>query len=109
MAQIRATVLANDPGNYTRHRQVLATGVVELIKPSPPIAVPTLVMTCEHDSGSTPAMAHAIASEIAGAQTVIVPRLQHLGLIERPELFIQPILRFLGRRTLQLRKNGLTI
>ena len=109
VAQIRATVLANDPGNYTRHRQVLATGVVELIKPSPPIAVPTLVMTCEHDSGSTPAMAHAIASEIAGAQTVIVPRLQHLGLIERPELFIQPILRFLGRRTLQLRKNGLTI
>lgn len=109
VAKIRAGVLANDAGNYTRHRQVLAQGVVELIRPAPPITTPTLVMTCEHDSGSTPAMAHAIASEINGAETVIVPGLQHLGLIERPDLFIQPILRFLGRRTLQLRKNGLTI
>jgi (E)-2-((N-methylformamido)methylene)succinate hydrolase len=109
VAQIRAAVLANDPVNYTRHRQVLADGVVELIRPASPITAPTLVITCEHDSGSTPDMAHAIASEIAGAQTVIVPRLQHLGLIERPDLFIQPILRFLGRRILQLRKNGLTI
>jgi (E)-2-((N-methylformamido)methylene)succinate hydrolase len=109
VAQVRAVVLANDPGNYTRHRQVLAHGVVELIRPAPPIAVPTLVMTSAHDSGSTPAMCHAIASEIAGAQTVIVPALQHLGLIERPDLFLEPILRFLGRGTLQLRKNGLTI
>jgi (E)-2-((N-methylformamido)methylene)succinate hydrolase len=83
--------------------------VVELIRPVPPITVPTLVMTCEHDSGSTPAMSYAIASEIPGAQTVIVPGLQHLGLIERPDLFTDAILRFMGRRTLQLRKNGLTI
>ena len=107
--KIRTTVLANDAGNYTRHRQVLAHGVVELIRPSPPIAVPTLVITCEHDIGSTPDMTLAIASEITGAQTVIVPRLQHLGLIERPDLFLAPILRFLGRGTQQLRKNGLTI
>ena len=109
VAQVRALVLANDPGNYTRHRQVLASGVVELIRPVPPITAPTLVMTCEHDSGSTPAMAHAIASEIRGAETLIVPGLQHLGLIEQPDLFIQPIQHFLARRTQQLRKNGLTI
>jgi (E)-2-((N-methylformamido)methylene)succinate hydrolase len=109
VAQICAVVLANNAGNYTRHRQVLAHGVIELIRPAPPITAPTLVMTCERDSGSTPAMAHAIASEIAGAQTVIVPRLQHLGLIERPDLFLAPILRLLGRGTQQLRKNGLTI
>ena len=109
VAQIRATVLANDAGNYTWHRQVLAHGVVELIRPAPPIAVPTLVMTCEHDSGSTPVMSHAIASEITGAQIVIIPGLQHLGLIERPDLFLAPIQRFLGRGTQQLRKNGLTI
>ena len=109
VAKVRALVLANDPGNYTRHRQVLAQGVVELIRPQPPITAPTLVMTCEHDSGSTPAMAYAIASEIIGAETLIVPGLQHLGLIERPDLFIQPILQFLTSRTQQLRKNGLTI
>ena len=106
VAKIRASVLANDPDTYTRHRQVLAQGVVELIRPVPPITVPTLVMTCEHDSGSTPAMSHAIASEIAGAETVIVPGLQHLGMIERPDLFLQPILRFLGRPSGQLRRNG---
>ena len=109
VGKVRAVVLANDPGNYTRHRQVLATGVVELIRPVPAITTPTLVITCEHDSGSTPAMTHAIASEIIGAETLIVPGLQHLGLIERPDLFIQPILQFLTSRTQQLRKNGLTI
>ena len=98
VAKIRALVLANDPSTYTQHRQVLAHGVIELIRPNPPITVPTLVITCEHDSGSTPSMSHAIVAEIAGAETVIVPGLQHLGLIERPDLFIQPILGFLARK-----------
>lgn len=105
VAKIRNLVLANDPDNYTKHRQVLAHGVIELIRPVPPITAPTLVMTCEHDSGSTPSMSLAIASEIEGAETVIVPGLQHLGLIERPELFIQPILGFLERK---LSKIGAT-
>ena len=108
VASTRALVLANDPENYTRHRQVLAAGVVELIRPVPPITMPTLVITCEHDSGSTPAMAHAIAAEIAGAETVIVPGLQHLGLIERPDLFLQPILRFLNCTEERLPMNGTT-
>ncbi len=108
VVKIRACVLANDPENYTRYRQVLASGVIELIQPVPPITAPTLVMTCEHDSGSTPSMSHAIASEIEGAETVIVPGLQHLGLIERPDLFTQPILHFLESRTQQLPKNGTT-
>ena len=108
VAKIRTWVLANDPDNYTRHRQVLAHGVVELIRPVPPITAPTLVMTCEHDSGSPPSMSFAIAAEIEGAESVIVPGLQHLGLIERPDLFTQPILRFLERRTQQLPRNGAT-
>ncbi|MCV2872495.1 alpha/beta fold hydrolase [Defluviimonas sp. WL0050] len=94
---VRETVLANHPDNYTRHRQVLASGVVELVRPAPPIPHPSLVMTCENDTGSTPAMSHGIAAEIPGAETIIVPRLQHLGLLEEPQLFLNPILRFLGR------------
>ena len=109
VAKVRAGVLANDPGNYTRHRRVLAQGVVELIRPAPPITAPTLVITCEHDSGSTPAMAHAIASEINGAETVIVPGLQHLGLIEQPDLFIQPIGQFLAGVAAKSTKVGATI
>ena len=94
---VRETVLANDPENYTRHRQVLASGVVELIRPDPPIPHPTLVMTCENDTGSTPAMSRGIGAEIDGAEVIIVPRLQHLGLLEEPQLFLNPILGFLGR------------
>ena len=106
VAQVRATVLANDPESYAGHRQVLASGVTELIRPEPPVTASTLVMTCEHDSGSMPAMSHAIAAEIAGAECVIVLGLQHLGLIERPDLFTAEILAFLARGAHQHQMNG---
>ena len=67
----------------------------ELIRPEPPIRKPTLVMTCEHDSGSTPGMSQAIAGEIDGAQVVIVPALRHMGLVENPRFFITAIAEFL--------------
>lgn len=97
VAAIREVVLANNPDNYAAHRHVLAKGVIELIRPEPPLTHPTLVMTCENDSGSTPAMSHAIAREIDGAETVIVPALQHLGLIEDPAAFARPVQDFLTR------------
>lgn len=97
VARVRADVLANDIVNFAQHRLVLAHGVKELIRPEPPITNPTLVMTCENDTGSTPDMSRAIAAEIAGAQVQIVPDLQHMGLIEQPALFTAPILNFLTR------------
>lgn len=97
VAQIRDIVLANHPDNYAAHRLVLAKGVVELIRPDPPVDLPTLVMTCENDSGSTPAMTRAIAAEIDKSETHLVPALQHLGLIEDPDRFSSPIIKFLRR------------
>jgi pimeloyl-ACP methyl ester carboxylesterase len=97
VAQIRDIVLANDPENYAAHRQVLAEGVKELTAPVIPIRHPTLVMTCARDSGSTPAMANAIAREIPDAEAIIVPDLQHLGLIEAPDIFADILLGYLGR------------
>lgn len=85
-----------DPASYAQAYWVLANGVRELVDPDDPITCPTLVMTAENDSGSTPAMAHAIAAEIAGAETIIVPELQHLGLMEDPAAFSGPILNFLA-------------
>ena len=93
--RVRAWVLANDADIYAECRKVLAFGVVELIRPEPPITQPTLVMTCEHDSGSTTGMSQAIASEIDGAQVVIVPGLQHMGLVENPSFFLNEIADFL--------------
>lgn len=95
---IRGWVMANEPMVYTQCRQVLANGVVELIRPQPPITHPTLVITCENDSGSTPAMSEAIGGEIAGSQVQIVPVLQHMGLVEKPELFYQPVIDFLNSK-----------
>ena len=97
VARVRASVLANDPGNFAGHRQVLAHGVKELIRPEPPITHPTLVMTCENDTGSTPEMSRTIAAEIPGARWQIIPALQHLGLIEQPGLFTAPIADFLAQ------------
>ncbi len=97
VAQLRATVMANHPENYAAHRRVLAEGVVELIRPDPPIVHPTLIMTCANDSGSTPAMSRAIGSEISGSEVIIVPGLQHLGLIENSEAFTGPMIDFLMR------------
>lgn len=95
ISRIRSWVLANDPAIYAQCRHVLAHGVLELIRPVVPVTVPSLVMTCAHDSGSTPAMSHAIASEIEGAETIIVPKLQHMGLVEAPMLFAEPVRNFL--------------
>lgn len=95
--RLRAWRAQVDPESYAQAAWVLAHGVLELIDPRPAISVPSLVMTCENDSGSTPAMSQAIAAEIAGAELIIVPRLQHLGLMEDPAAFAAPILAFLER------------
>ena len=58
---------------------------------------PTLVITCENDSGSTPSMAVEIAKDYLYSDLIILPNLKHLGLLEAPVSFTNPILRFLER------------
>ena len=86
-----------DAESYAGAAWVLANGVVELTGRDGDITKPTLVITCENDSGSTPKMSHDIAAEIAGSDVRIVPKLQHLGLMEDPDAFTTPILAFLER------------
>jgi hypothetical protein len=40
-------------------------------------------------------MSHNITADILNARTIIVPDLQHLGLMEDPDAFSAPILTFL--------------
>ena len=42
-------------------------------------------------------MSHDIAAEIEDAETIIVPELRHMGLVEQPDLFTAPILEFLQK------------
>jgi pimeloyl-ACP methyl ester carboxylesterase len=85
-----------EPESYAQAAWVLANGVRELTGRDGQITAPTLMMTCENDTGSTPDMSHDIAREIPGSNTVIVPHLQHLGLMENPQAFTTPLLAFLG-------------
>ncbi len=86
-----------DPESYAQAAWVLANGVRELIRPAVAIGVPALIVTCENDTGSTVKMCHDIASEIEGSETVIIPGLQHLGLMEQPHAFTATILNFVKR------------
>ena len=95
--EVRKWVLGTDPAAFAQSRQILAAGVRELVRPEPPISVPTLVITCENDRGSTPGMAQDIASDIADANILVVPGLQHLGLLEQPARFLGPMLKFLQK------------
>ena len=95
VSRVRAWRKKADSESYAQAAWVLANGVRELIDPTPAISAPALIITSENDTGSTPAMSHAIAAEITDAQTHIVPHMKHLGLLEDANAFTTPILQFL--------------
>jgi pimeloyl-ACP methyl ester carboxylesterase len=86
-------VLGNDPLGYAAAYRVFAESDVidELHK----ISCPTLVMTGEHDTGSTPAMARAVHQRIAGSRLVILPRYRHSLLIEATAEVVRELRTFL--------------
>ena len=84
MDRVRGWVLANDPDIYPQNYHVLAQGVAEIIQPDPPLDLPTLVISADEDFGNSPEMAHAIAAEIPGSETLILKGLRHMALTEDP-------------------------
>ncbi len=81
-AEIRQRLTNNNPAHFLLAYKLFAStdiamqGVVDAEK------VPTLVMTGEYDSGSTPAMSQAIADDIPGSTLVILKNLRHMGVVE---------------------------
>lgn len=84
-----------DHGSYADAAWVLANGVVELTDPSLTFDVPSMVMTSGNDTGSTPAMAGAIAAQLGDCPLGVVPDRQHLGILEDPAAFCVPVVAFL--------------
>lgn len=80
----RAAAMENDPACYMAAYNVLAEN--DLGDSLSRIAVPTLVMTGEHDIGSNARMARLMHARIAGSRLQILPRLKHSILIEAPAL-----------------------
>lgn len=97
MQSVRRWVMANDRAIYPTIYRVLAEGVAEITAPAPPIACPALVITGDEDYGNGPEMTHAIADEIEGAITCILPGLRHMALAEAPGAVNGPVRRFLDQ------------
>ncbi len=96
MDTVRHWVLANRKDVYHTIYRVLADGVDEITTPTPAITCPTLVITGDEDYGNGPEMTHAIAAEIEGSETVILPGLRHMALAEDPEAINAPLRKFLN-------------
>ena len=95
VAAIERRMRGNDRDAYLASYRVFATADAELLPRLNRIACPTLVLTGEHDSGATPAMAKALAATLSTATLAILPGLRHLSLIEAPEQVGAALERFL--------------
>ncbi len=94
IAPIERRMRSNDRAAYLASYRVFATADTEVLAVIDRIRCPTLVLTGEHDVGSTPAMARALAARIPDATLAILPGLRHLSLLEAPEVVAQLLDRF---------------
>jgi pimeloyl-ACP methyl ester carboxylesterase len=92
---IAARMRTNDPVGYLRSQAVFATADEGLAATADAIRCPTLVLTAEHDAGSTPDMAVRLSARIAGSRAVILRGLRHLLPIEAPDALAHELDTFL--------------
>lgn len=86
VAEVRKQLLSNDHDSYLSCYRVFINGDAEVADDLPLIRVPTLVITGEHDSGSTPEMAQWLSETIPTADPpIIVPGAHHLLPVEHPD------------------------
>lgn len=95
MDLVRSWVMGNNPATYPDYYAILVGGVAEVVAPQPPLTLPALVITGDQDHGNSPEMSHAIAADIPGAQTLILPGLRHMALMEAPAAVNTPLRAFL--------------
>jgi pimeloyl-ACP methyl ester carboxylesterase len=95
--EIATALRANNLTGYLRSYEIFASSDDTLAPRAGAIRCPTLVLTGEHDSGSTAEMAHALGARIEGSQVVILPGLRHLLTTESPELLAKYLDEFLYR------------
>jgi len=96
MNLVREWIMTNDPEIYPSIYRMMAQGDIELADTVNAISCPVLVMTGADDSGNSPDMARRMAKLMPSAQVEIVHGLRHMGLVEAPEKFNQPLINFLN-------------
>lgn len=94
--QVMAELLANDPESYAAAYSVFATS--DLGDRLSAISHPTLIVTGEHDVGSTARMALMMHARIATSSLVMLPGLRHNLLAEAPDRLAELLLAHFGAR-----------
>ena len=89
-------LIANDHRSYAAGYRVFAEADEGLQFNR--IDVPTLIITGENDSGSSPRMARLLRDNITGSELHILPELRHSVLVEAPETIAALLLDFLHRK-----------
>ncbi len=89
VAHWRAKVLSCNAAAYTACCEAIRD--VDTLERLHRIQVPALVIAGELDLGTPPAMARAIAGQIAGSQLVVLPEASHLSVLEQPQAFVQTV------------------
>ena len=63
------------------------------------VAKPTLVVVGEHDRTTTPRAARILHEGIVGSELVIIPSVGHLSFVERTDVYLDAVRRFLSDLT----------
>jgi len=103
---IRRWIMANDRKIYPRIYKVLAEGDAEIAEGLSLIECPALVMTSEEDFGNSPDMTRRMAKSMRNAETVVLPGLRHMALVEDPDLVNRILLGFLDRAVSASTQDG---
>jgi pimeloyl-ACP methyl ester carboxylesterase len=94
--QAAARVLDNDPTGYAAAYRVFAEN--DLADELHRISAPSLIVTGEHDPGSSAAMAYLMHERIPGSHVCVLPRYRHALLAEAPDLVARLIRDYLVQR-----------
>jgi pimeloyl-ACP methyl ester carboxylesterase len=97
VADVRRTMLANDPASYVACYSVFAEGDAEVGPLLSRIAAPTLAITGSDDPGSTPEMADRLAAAVPDARAEVVVGARHLLPLERPRELTQALTKHFER------------
>ncbi|HEY7765814.1 MAG TPA: alpha/beta hydrolase [Aestuariivirgaceae bacterium] len=93
--ELHHRLLDNDDRSFLSTYEIFASADEELAEKLSAISCPTLMITGEHDTGSTPAMAWRMAKIIADARVTIIPGGRHMMPMEMPQEVNSAIDRFL--------------
>ncbi|TCP24958.1 3-oxoadipate enol-lactonase [Scopulibacillus darangshiensis] len=95
VGRIRCRLQRNDPESYLAAYTLFATADQELWPMLSGISQSALIMTGEHDMGSTPEMAGAMGRKIRQSTLAIIPGVKHMLPIEAAEVVNERIHRFI--------------